>query len=277
MKKIKNILIVILLLEIVCFFYNEKNSITITKQEVDCEELKLILSSTRVVQISDLHIKSYAELEKRLIRLLDKLEPDIIFITGDFVSSNKGIEPCIKVLRDIVRERLVIAVLGNSDRSSLGEKIQFKRLIEGFRSIGMKVLINESLKLTVKAKKEKSGNTLYIVGLDDDYLWFDDIFKATINIPEKSPKILLSHTPHIIEKINCKGISLILSGHTHGGQIVIPFIGAVYTNEPCIARRRYVQGLYDEETKLYVNRGIGTSGIPLRLFCRPQITVFEFI
>jgi predicted MPP superfamily phosphohydrolase len=118
---------------------------------------------------------------------------------------------------------------------------------------------------------------VYIVGLDDNYLFYDNIFKAMNNVPASSPKILLAHAPNIIDKIDVKGINLILSGHTHGGQINIPFIGALYLNPVSWSQRKIVAGLYNFETKVFVSKGVGTTLIPMMLFCRPEIVVLEFV
>lgn len=276
MRKIKFILITILIFEIGYFFYRETNDIIVNTQEITDGALANILGDLRVIQISDLHIKKFGVREKRLIRLIDKINPDIIFITGDFISRNKAIKPCIKIVGQLVSKCPVIAVLGNGDHSYKKKFVDTEWLIKGLKEKGVKILVNESIRLTVKETGLETDNSLYIIGLDDNYRWLDDIFKATRNVPENSPKILLAHSPNIIEKINIKGINLILSGHTHGGQIVLPFIVAIYTNPVCNARKKFISGLYMEDTKLYVNRGIGTSGICLRLFCKPEITMFKF-
>jgi hypothetical protein len=108
-------------------------------------------------------------------------------------------------------------------------------------------------------------------------VWKDDFFVATANLPSKSKEILLAHSPDIASKINLDNINLILSGHTHGGQVKLPFLGAIYTNRACNSAFKFVSGLYYyQNVKVYVNRGIGTSFFPLRFLSRPEITVFKF-
>jgi predicted MPP superfamily phosphohydrolase len=276
MKKLRIILFILLFAEIVYFFYLETNSIEITVQDIEDNELANVIGGVKVVHISDLHVKKAGRREKRLVELMRQIDPDIIFITGDFLLDNRLIEPCIETLR-CLSDYLVVAVLGNSDYLSNGKNVNTEVFVEEIRGMGIKVLMNEAIKVTISRPEYDDKSCVYIIGLDDNYLGFDDIFTAMNNVPGESPKILLAHTPNIVEKIKTDGINLILSGHTHGGQICLPFIGPVYYNGECNARKKYYSGLFKEDIFLYVNRGIGTSLIPVRLFCRPEITVFRFI
>lgn len=276
MKKIRILLIFTLIIEIAHFFYTETNNIVIENREINDVELSQVFKGITVMQISDLHIERIGAREKKLIELVNKLAPDIIFITGDFVSTNNGIKPCIEVLKDIIPGHIIIATLGNSDHSYKKNSIDTKLLVQEMKKVGVNILINESVRLTIAENNFESAHNLFIVGIDDNYLWLDNIFKAMNNLPLDAPKILLAHSPHIIEKINTTRINLILSGHTHGGQIVFPFIGALFTNPTCNARKKFVSGLYQEDTMIYVNRGIGIVVIPLRLFAKPEITLLKF-
>lgn len=276
MKLLAKLLILILVLEIYGFFYLQTNHIILKTQQITDSELSKTLKDLKIVQISDLHIRRFGDREKRLVSFIKNINPDIIFITGDFAANNKGIQSCIELLEKFPVSSKTLAILGNNDHTYKSEAINTDLLIKELNKIGITVLINESVKITIEDKAKMIQSFFYVVGLDDNYLWLDDIFKAMENVPEGSPKILLAHAPNIVEKINTKGINLILSGHTHGGQIALPFIGALYTNPICNAKKKFVSGLYKEDTNLYVNRGIGTVEIPLRLFARPEITVFEF-
>jgi uncharacterized protein len=279
MKKLKYILLIILFLELGYFFYTQTNDIVVDTQVISDPVLKGILGDARIVQISDLHIDRVGPREHKLIALIKQIDPDILFITGDFISYNEGIASCREVVSALAQGRTVIATLGNGDHTQKHTDIDTQLLFNELQKTGITLLVNESLKLTLKgdaSRKDVPQASLYIIGLNDNHLWLDDIFKATANVPAEAPKLLLAHAPSIIEKINTGGINLILSGHTHGGQIVFPYIGALYTNRGINARKKFVSGLYNEDTKLYVSRGIGTSGLPLRLFCKPEITVFKF-
>jgi predicted MPP superfamily phosphohydrolase len=279
MNKLTFILSVLLVIQIFFFFFFQTNNIKLKIQEIRDSHLAKITKGSKIIHLSDLHIKRYGSREKRLVKLLKSINADIIFITGDFISKNRGIKPCTDVINAFKGDSMVIGILGNSDHSYGSESIDTDLLVGELKRIGVVILINQSNKLTFKSDGDIKTPPLYIVGLDDNFLNYDNIFRAGTNVPQDSTRILLAHSPHIIEKIDTKGINLVLSGHTHGGQIVIPFIGPVYTNDPCRAKKRYVSGLYedDEYTKLYVNRGIGTSNVPIRMFCRPEITLIKFI
>lgn len=276
MKKLTLLLLAVLIGEAILFMYKETTDIRIIPVQIKDLALKDVLNGIRVVQISDFHVKKYGSIEKKLLRIIKKISPDVIFVTGDFIESNAGIVPCIRVMKELTGLAVVIGVLGNSDYSNKKKAVDTKRLVDEMRTCGVKLLINESVRLIAKDAKHDKKKVLYIVGLNDNYLWKDDIFKAMRNVPVKGTKILLAHSPNIIEKINTEGINLILTGHTHGGQIVMPVFGALYLNPVCNARKLYKSGFYQEDTPLYVNRGIGTSLISLRMFCKPEVTLFTF-
>jgi predicted MPP superfamily phosphohydrolase len=277
------LLLALLLIEFGIFFYQEREDIQVISQVIVDNELSRVLKNVKVVQISDLHIHRIGRRERKLISTMRDINPDLIFITGDFIDNKRGIKPLQELVDKMANpETLIIGILGNSDHEcgEGGVNLLLKRL----RESGVKMLVNETLKLNVTMhhyphlKNHKNpDNYIYVVGLDDNYTWNDNFFKAMNNVPLESPIVLLAHAPHIVEKVNTSGIDLVLSGHTHGGQIVVPFLGPIYLNSHCTARKRFTSGLYlDEGTKLYVNRGIGTTVLPIRLFCKPEITLFQF-
>jgi len=277
------LLLVFLVIEIVIFFYTERDDIQVKTQVIVDNELSKVLKNVRIVQISDFHIHRIGRRERKLVSIMQKIDPDLIFMTGDFIDNKEGIRP----LREVVKKMaspgtLIIGILGNSDHKCGKEVVTL--LLEALRKNGVEMLVNESLKFRVTTtnyhqleKRKNTDNYIYVVGLDDNYTWNDNFFKAMNNVPLESPIILLAHAPHIVEKVNTQGINLVLSGHTHGGQIVFPFLSPLHLNPVCNARKKFVSGLYlDEGTKLYVNRGIGTAVLPIRLFCKPEITLFQF-
>jgi len=119
------------------------------------------------------------------------------------------------------------------------------------------------------------GNcSIVFAGVDDPYAGRDDLYKALYGVPRNYFIVLIAHSPQIIDKAKGK-VGIILSGHTHGGQIVIPFYGPVMVPLPR-EYRRYVSGLYViGDTYMYVTRGIGTSIYPIRMFCPPEITLIK--
>jgi len=272
MKRIANILLILIIaLELLLFFYWQSNKIVIHIEAIKVNQLSDFFDSLKVVQISDLHIKRLGNRERELVSLIQKLDSHLIFITGDFVSNNQGIDPALKVVERIAQGRKVIAVLGNNDHEFRSQKIDTEKLVQGLEKTGILVLLNQSIKL------KRGADSVFVIGLDDNYLWKDDFFKATADLPSKGERILLAHSPDIVTKVKLVNIDLVLSGHTHGGQIRLPMIGAVYTNRSCNSVFKFISGLYQyQNTKLYVNRGIGVSFFPVRFLCRPEITLFKF-
>jgi len=273
----KYFLLAVLLAEVIMFLYLETNNIEIKEITVKDNQLGEVFNAIRIVQISDLHITKTGKREKDLIKKLDEIGPDIVFITGDFITGESGINDCLEVLKEITSKRCVIAVLGNSDHEYRKSQINAQMFKNQLRNAGVILLINESVKLTVIDEETNSLASYFVIGVDDNYLGYDNYEKAAENISVQSPKILLAHTPNIVEEIRADGINLVLCGHTHGGQINLPLFGALYVNRGCRYSKRFVSGLYrNDNTKIYVNRGIGTSVLNLRFFCRPEITVFRF-
>jgi uncharacterized protein len=275
MKRATTLLIIVFILETAFFFYNETNGIVLHTKVIQDKALSEAFERLRVMQISDLHIKWIGYREKRLAKLIEDVDPDLIFITGDFISSNAGIDPCVKFVGSIAKRRLVIAVLGNSDHSINFENVDTGLLVKGLSDAGVKLLLNSNLQIRISNKGGRP-RLVTILGVDDNFLMLDDIYKAEENSVIASPVILLAHAPNIVDQIDVSKINLILSGHTHGGQIVLPFFGALSANSPAYARRIYLSGLYKTGTNLFVTKGVGTSVIPIRFYCKPEAVMFEF-
>ncbi|MCD6099143.1 MAG: metallophosphoesterase [Candidatus Marinimicrobia bacterium] len=275
-KLVHTFLIFLLLIEIICFLYLQTNMIKVKTQVIEDEQLARIFDGLTVIHISDLHTNRIGTREKKLLNLIYQIDPDLVFMTGDFISNATKIAPMVQVVNRIANDRLVIVIPGNKDHQVNGYKNDKLFIKDIFNNKDVVLLVNDSIKLTVQKSDKK--DSIYIVGLDDNFTWNDDFFTAMLNVPVNAPKILLAHAPNIVEKINLQGINLILSGHTHGGQIRLPFVGPLILNPVCNAKKKFVSGLYIEDgAKLYVNRGIGTSVVPLRMFCRPEITLFNFV
>lgn len=157
------------------------------------------------------------------------------------------------------------AVYGNHDHGGYGSRL-YKNIME---SSGFQLLINES-----KEIKLLNNDRIFIVGIDDAMLGNPDIEFALRNVPDGTFKLLLSHAPDLADHAAPYNIQLQLSGHSHGGQIKLPLIGALV--KPPYAQN-YVEGFYtigdNSQLTLYVNRGIGTTRLPFRFLCKPEITV----
>lgn len=213
-----------------------------------------------ILFLSDLHIDALDGLTDALCQLLEGVEADICLLGGDYRFQVKG--PCQNVYFEM--ERLlgsldfplgVVGVLGNHDFAEEAEELS---------RLGVEMLVNQ-------AKLIKRGNErLWIMGLDDPHFYgCDDLEGAMEGVPEKDCKILLVHSPELWREALSKGIDLYLCGHTHAGQIKLPFIGAPLLNAAC--PRRLTEGAWSHGNMMgYTNRGAGSSMVPVRFNCQPE-------
>ena len=253
-------------------FVFEPNNIQVERVNIKIENLPESFSNTKIVHLTDFHSYSFGKREKRVLEILENIDPDFVFITGDFIDHRtKDISSCQEFWSELGNryQGRVYSVLGNHeywidhiDASSI------KKLLE---ESGIVVLSNENEKIF------QGDEYIYLLGVDDPHTGNDDLKKSAINTYENIPKILLAHSPDIIndlESLERENIDLILAGHTHGGQVVIPFMGPYWT--PTKNRGKYASGLFEiNEMNLYVNRGIGMAAYPIRFNCPPEITVIE--
>jgi uncharacterized protein len=161
----------------------------------------------------------------------------------------------------------VIATTGNNDYCCMDT------LTALMRESGITFLRNQAVLMRY------AGDSLYLVGLEDNFLHHDDYFKAASAVPAGADRIVLGHAPAVAETFDPSGVDLVLAGHLHGGQIILPFYGAVSRRNDCsYATRMYTAGLYHiNGIPVYSNRGIGTTLIPLRFMARPEIALFQFV
>lgn len=222
------------------------------------------LRGLKIVQISDLHANQFTGQKdvERVTELVNREEPDILLITGDFVSNSpKYIPICAEGLRNISAKYGVFGCLGNHDyyTDPAGVRNQMG-------AIGINLLVNSSVNLEI------NGTKIIVAGIDD--LWvgkpdYDATFRA---VDFSSPLILMSHNPDTFPTIARYDVDLTLSGHTHGGQLGLKLLGNHYSFVNLVTP--FVRGKFSiGNSKLYVNRGIGTVGPPLRLNSPPEITV----
>ncbi|NUM36648.1 MAG: metallophosphoesterase [Candidatus Brocadiae bacterium] len=223
---------------------------------------KLQKAHFRVVHISDLHCDPVMRAEESLVQKVAALKPDIVVFTGDCINGPQGANLFQSTMSRIQAEYGKYAVLGNWD-------IKWTH-IDRFANTGFKVLYSEEISCT------KEGESIKILGLSD---YFSDFPKDSFPLSRDFFRIFLYHYPDLIENIGNSPVSLYLCGHTHGGQVALPFYGALIT----LAEhgKKYEAGLYKVgDTTLYVNRGIGMEGgkVPrVRFWARPEIAVFDIV
>lgn len=206
----------------------------------------------RFVHFTDLHFKGDANYLRSVIAKINALQPDFVCFTGDIIEQEKHLAEALKILQEI--KTPLYGIPGNHDHWS---GVDFAPIAVAFQATGGAWLENRQV-LT------KDGR-VNLMGLDS--------WPTTIQPMPDTKNILLVHYPKWVEKIRMTGINLILAGHSHGGQVRIPFYGAVMTPYDT---GRYEKGLFQTPAgPLYVNPGIGTFFIPIRFNCRPELTLFE--
>jgi uncharacterized protein len=237
----------------------------LTETEIFIRELPQAFENFRIVQLSDVHHSSLVSLEevRRVVGLAQAARGDMVVLTGDYTTARRGyIEPCAEVLGTLEAAAGVWAVLGNHDHYTDGELT--RRALTRHR-IG--VLDNAHTQV------RRGTDALQLAGIDDWSWGYADWARALGGLDRKRPTLLLSHEPQVFDLPETAGISLILSGHTHGGQVSLPFVGAPAR---FLQEFKYIRGRYERAgTQLYVSRGTGVVGLPIRFNARPEIAVLR--
>jgi predicted MPP superfamily phosphohydrolase len=239
----------------------------VNQERIWLDALPSAFNGLRIVQISDIHHGLFLPKEwlQEAVQQANRLNPDIIALTGDFVTySRRNIDPAAEILGRLRARYGVFAVLGNHDF-----RVDADAVTQALRRQRIDVLRNRHISLGF------GGSSLYLAGVDD-YGYGADLRRAVRGIPPDAATVLMAHNPRIIRLASRHSVSLVLSGHTHGGQVNIPLLGTVYGRSP--ERLRYKIGL-DRlgTTQIYVSRGIGTIVLPWRLRCPAEITHLELL
>jgi predicted MPP superfamily phosphohydrolase len=245
--------------------------VEVRKTEIVIPRLSSVFDGLKIVQISDIHTGSFFGVSyiEHVIEIIHQQSPDIIAITGDFVNFDPSeYERFVPLFRKLKATFGVFGSLGNHDHYMTKENHEY--LISLIKKSGIDVLINESRTI------EKLGASITIAGTDNTGFnqKYGDLKKAFKNAPIDSPSILMAHDPTYwsMEIKDSKLADLTLAGHTHGGQMGIEFLGTAFS--PAQFVYEHWSGLYEENnTYLYVNRGLGTVGPPVRIGIKPEITV----
>ena len=244
-------------------FHIEPTWVKLERVQVSLSVLPPSLDNLRLVCLSDLHHEPGDDLSylQRVVKRINELQPDLICLLGDYVfSTAESIHVLAPVLGKLRATYGVVAVLGNHDLWTNADVVQ-----AGLEAHGIDVLINESLVL------DSPTGALVIAGLDDGWSGSPSLEQALEHTPPEAPVVLLYHEPDFADDMSrTDRVNLQLSGHSHGGQVRLPLIGAPFLPD---FGRRYDQGLYQIEGMwLYVTRGIGVIDPPGRFNCRPEIT-----
>jgi predicted MPP superfamily phosphohydrolase len=252
----------------------DRHYLEIIEQTIRLRRLPEAFQGLRIAQVSDIHYDEYTEpfFVREMVRRINALRPDVVVLTGDFVTdgllpqhlSARLSYPCAEILNGIECPHR-FASLGNHDTL-----VGWEVVADALKGQGISTLVNDSLPF------ERDGGRLWFAGLRSSTEDFPDLAEAmpVLALPNE-PVILLAHEPdYAVHVVKRGGVDLMLSGHTHGGQIRLPFTGTPRAMLPK-GGRRFVHGYFNVgPLQLYVNRGIGTVTLPLRFLCPPEITLF---
>ncbi|WP_066066264.1 metallophosphoesterase [Neobacillus soli] len=249
----------------------EPSLLEIKQQQIKHSLIPRSFDGLKIVQFSDTHLGFQYTLNqfKKLVDTINEIKPELIFFTGDLMDEpNKYMElnKLAAILTELQAPLGKFCVFGNHDHGGYGSEI-YRNIME---TTNFTVLLNESTPIKVK-----NGGSIYLLGIDDAMLGKPDLPLALKKVPNNKFSILLSHAPDLADAASHFPIHWQLSGHSHGGQVKIPFIGALV--KPPFAEI-YPEGLYtigaEKPLSLYVNRGIGTTRLPFRFMAKPELTVF---
>jgi len=247
---------------------NEADSPVIEHVFIPISNLPAPLDGFRIVQISDIHYYPFTtiELVERAVEMANQLNPDLTVLTGDYVWHD--VEPIFELLPSLAglsAKQGVYANLGNHDLWTDVEVIT-----RAFEQERIPLLVNHGVPISV------GKSTLYLAGLDDGWSGKPDLADAMANYPNDAITVLLMHEPDLAPRYAVdKRIYLQLSGHSHGGQVRLPFYGPIIL--PYLSWK-YPMGLYNVDGMwLYTNRGLGTTNVPVRVNCAPEITELTLV
>jgi predicted MPP superfamily phosphohydrolase len=250
-----------------------RHELSTVTQPLAIRNLPPVFENFRVVQISDIHFDEFTEpfFLHRVIERINALQPDVVMLTGDFISFTPmprtyvlgAMERCADMLRGIACPQR-FAVMGNHD-SFLGAPT----IAPILAAVDIPLLVNRYVPI------ERGGQRFWLCGIHDPVTHVPDLTTAIPDHPD-GPVLLMSHGPDYADTLlqDQRGqlVDAMFSGHTHGGQVRIPFLPPMHLPA---GGQKYVEGLYHlDRLQLYVTRGIGTVGLPFRLNCPPELTLF---
>ena len=242
----------------------EPQLISVEHQPILLRRLPKTFEGFRIVQLSDVHHGPFSSREQieRAVQTANRLKPDIVALTGDYISRERHYAAeCAEMLGELKARYGVYAVLGHHDHWTDAPLIT-----DLFRAEGITVLINQGMRFEI------DGAAFWLAGVDDTMVGLEDLPLALAGCREDEAKILLAHNPIILRRAARAGVDLVLSGHTHGGQVAL----RSERNASGRPRRRLLKGLGRRgRTQIYVNRGLGTVVLPIRYGCPPEVSLLE--
>ena len=238
----------------------------ISETDIFIRDLPERFEGFRITQLTDIHHSRILGLRevRRVVSLAQQTKPDMFVLTGDYSTTyRRYIEPCAEALSELSAPEGVWAVLGNHDHYTDPELTT--------RALQIRhVAVLNNAHTTIR----RGPDSLQLSGIDDWSWNATNWDRAFSGLNAKTPTVLLSHQPTVLDLEQSNGVALILSGHTHGGQINLPFLGA--PARFATQDLKYARGLFRRgDTQLYVSSGTGVIGLPVRFGVRPEIAVLR--
>lgn len=265
--------------------YNSNNNICVSEYKIKSSKVPNNFSGFKILQLSDLHNKSFGNKNKNLIKKINKISPDIIVITGDMIVRQKDdYSVFLDLTSELSKLYKIYYISGNHEQKASLRNKKIDELFNSIKNMGVTVLDNNMVQLV----RGSSYINLYGIMIDLKYYKYDnslkDVYfkqKQVENIigvaDEKDFNILLAHNPFYFEAYALWGADITLSGHVHGGMIRLPFVGALLSPERKFFPK-YSEGKYLIEDKiLIVSRGLGSGKLAFRLFNRPELSIITLI
>lgn len=274
-KILKYSFLVLLIIVIGCFVVYDNYTLETTEYTIESNTLPQSFNNFKIIQISDLHNTSFGENNEDLIEIIKNEKPDAVFVTGDTIDGfYTNIEIPINLFTEILEFADIYFVVGNHELRS--NTNQYKNFIDRITEMGVIVLKDESTYININNER------IQIIGLNDatkyktvygnDYK--EQIISTTNNLDDKKCySILLSHHPELFPEYKETNVDLVFSGHAHGGQFRLPFIGGVAAPDQGFFPE-YDAGVFTENnTTMVVSRGLGNSFVPLRINNSPELVI----
>lgn len=272
-RRMKILMIIVLFMVIFSIFSIwQNNSIVISNYDYENTNIPFDFNDFKIVQISDLHNKVFGKEQYKLLEKVECLSPDIIVITGDMIDRRRyNLENAMYFIDKAIKIAPIYYVSGNHEAWS-GKYSEIK---ERLSEAGVYVIDDERIEV------RKNNSSINILGVSDpafitsSYIDETDTSKLEEYLSSwsdiKGFKILLSHRPELLELYSKNNMSLVFSGHAHGGQIRVPFLGGIIAPNQGFSPKYTSGGYSSYETTMFVSRGLGNSLFPFRIFNRPEI------
>lgn len=275
--KQKDILIFLLttIIGLFIFFTWQNNSITINNISFKNDTIPDSFKGYKILQISDLHNKEFGTNQDKILAQIEKINPDIIAVTGDLIDSNHtNIDTAMDLINGAIDIAPIFYISGNHEAWS-GSYSDLKTKLE---NSGVTVLDNEKIQVF------NNNDSIDIIGLSDPSFINSDLLEYSGNTETKNLlstltknsdnfKILLSHRPELFNIYSNSNVNLVFSGHAHGGQFRLPFIGGLIAPDQGFLPK-LTEGIHtNNSTSMFISRGLGNSIIPIRIFNRPELVV----